>query len=1431
MSQSEKIKAIPSQNRLTSLCVSLIENPSVENFQKLNDAIHSIHDTVVLDRMREHIQLTCVSFVELQFDVATETQMLSALECIGSLLSGISSLGKTVPLSGSSPSSTAPTNTPIGHYTIENVTERLREPTRINSRQQEQAHARTESFDHLLKVLVRVSAPPHMLHHSKSGSHGNEGNGEVKPKADEIVCASLVCLTKLLSILRCERETESAEEGVGRVHTDMSVHEGVGSATDQREDTRSQTLVKTFTQTLKQAQSSPSQPSSIMNKHERFQKERQQRLNVLLPYTVAVLLAYVEVGQRNRQLKEASLRALCELVNFMLQSEEGVGMMARVLPGMVTVLARVICASDSKQGRKVTCLALNIWGTVIIGCVGNDNLSRDVIDLLRNTNPDKRRGNAEPDSKNIRQRDGHSSKQNNAHSTFRDVEWVTTTCKNVIPVIEKICTVCEHPNVEVRVEFAALAMKLLVECSVTLSDSQCTLMDVLVRYTYDTYSSVSERARAYVSTLSRMMAKSHDTSPNIAGTQYTRHTPQISQPSAKVRESAMRMSQSVVEERLHDLILSIPRYIRTMDDANKLASIRLVRGYVALLGTYAKAFFSNELHLNLLIRMLTEILAFDDTSTGRGTVQITGDGLMRLSLADHTSTRQEFTRTPPPLRKQFKYFRDEKVTECIRMFCRELRHAVGLDMFCEKLIPILQSDGVAQRQSCFILTEMILGDRTQSGSNLTDDNTTCSFLLSVFVEKLTTQNMATWPNTIIDTSIKSQTGLAMNMGVSGDNGRSNGSSLLLLDDTEKQYSVTPVQQHFVQVTDEVAASGSGSANMYGGGERVVLTCLLLEGIYAFVLVNGKEFEARYMMLVLYPLLESVGSDVAVIRASATYVLRAIQYYGVPPVSTHTSVSTTTTQSQTSTQKNESRDAHTTAHTDVQTRIHSKAQPARITNTTIDTLIRSNIDYVIDTVSHNLMYPEVYPFAPTVLKVILDNSTADVLYVLSDVLAEMMDRVACERPIISQYLPVFVSIVTNIHKWMASGELEILETQWHSDPLNTDPRDHANQGTDETDEKTPRKPYLAIAKLLMDICEHFTSDEYDINRMQVLYVIEKCFYIIRDVENELLPMVHRFWPLLLLRLRDRNPHVRIRSLKCVMAIIETSTWFAKQRVMEDLIPILKQDLGVCVCGVGRRRSNYKADMGCGFGVESTALSFDGAFAVGVADKHGDAHNKMCGVSDEYVFMTDKNGNAIVSQSLSHQSIVKGSSVYAEYMLRLIQCVVTITQNIEMGDGKSTCETARGVSSTVEGSSLGENVNEIVDVEVIERDDGNDYTYYDDEHNTNVYEANIAKDVHNHQTEAVHEYETDEASFIVDVLCRLLWPYMNDVVPSDARAYAIEGFKHIRKSNPRILDLFLRDASRFDEHSTPLWPSRALVILGSSRNVNSNITLKSVMDLSP
>ncbi|XP_042698508.2 TELO2-interacting protein 1 homolog isoform X2 [Chrysemys picta bellii] len=266
-------------------------------------------------------------------------------------------------------------------------------------------------------------------------------------------------------------------------------------------------------------------------------------------------------------------------------------------------------------------------------------------------------------------------------------------------------------------------------------------------------------------------------------------------------------------------------------------------------------------------------------------------------------------------------------------------------------------------------------------------------------------------------------------------------------------------------------------------------CIQLEGVGCFAYVLGKEFRLL-LVSVLYPVLEKAGDSTLLISQTATGtmvdVCRACGYDSV------------------------------------------------------QNLINSNSDYLVNGISLNLRRVAHQPHASRVLEAMLRHSDASLLPLVEDVIRDVLsalDQFYDDRA--SSFLGVLSTLV-------AALEVQALPPEPEMD-------DSGAEG------ETPLPAHAQIAKDVMERCIHLLSDKSLRVRLKVLDVLEFCVIVLHLHENHLLPMAHRAWPALVTRLINDDPLVVLRAFKVLCTLAEKCGDFLRRRFSKDVLPKLAGSL--------------------------------------------------------------------------------------------------------------------------------------------------------------------------------------------------------------------------------------------------------------------------------
>ncbi|CAL8236031.1 unnamed protein product [Boreogadus saida] len=110
-----------------------------------------------------------------------------------------------------------------------------------------------------------------------------------------------------------------------------------------------------------------------------------------------------------------------------------------------------------------------------------------------------------------------------------------------------------------------------------------------------------------------------------------------------------------------------------------------------------------------------------------------------------------------------------------------------------------------------------------------------------------------------------------------------------------------------------------------------------------------------------------------------------------------------------------------------------------------------------------------------------------------------------------------------------------------------------------DVKKELPAHIVITKEVMQRCTHLLSDPSLRIRLKALDILELCVCVLREAEDELLPMVHRCWPALLRRLTDDDPLAVLRGFKVLCTLGEACGDFLRGRVSKEVLPRLGASL--------------------------------------------------------------------------------------------------------------------------------------------------------------------------------------------------------------------------------------------------------------------------------
>ncbi|GFO22211.1 hypothetical protein PoB_004871600 [Plakobranchus ocellatus] len=290
---------------------------------------------------------------------------------------------------------------------------------------------------------------------------------------------------------------------------------------------------------------------------------------------VSVLLSFAEL-EKSRAVQRLALEGL--LVVLQKDSKFGkknepqlADFFSFCLPGVTMATCR-IATGDSKQGHSVI---------VIVTLVLQDtSIGRS--ELMQNQ---------EKATASMEQKTQRSQKQTQARSTLsveRSDDWVKATASKVKVLVDRLCKLVSHDNWRVRLGLAELCEQLLTKCCRSLSESLPTILETLVGLINDPYGNVAKKAVSALQAFSTAQTGGDGSSG-----------------------SGSRALVEILEENMYKLVTSLPRQIRMCDEEEKPALIRLLNGYISLLGPSISCIVNSTPHLNRLCLALVQSLELD----------------------------------------------------------------------------------------------------------------------------------------------------------------------------------------------------------------------------------------------------------------------------------------------------------------------------------------------------------------------------------------------------------------------------------------------------------------------------------------------------------------------------------------------------------------------------------------------------------------------------------------------------------------------------------------------------------------------------------------------------------------------------------------------------------------------------------------------------
>ncbi|XP_025082798.1 TELO2-interacting protein 1 homolog isoform X2 [Pomacea canaliculata] len=318
-------------------------------------------------------------------------------------------------------------------------------------------------------------------------------------------------------------------------------------------------------------------------------------------------------------------------------------------------------------------------------------------------------------------------------------------------------------------------------------------------------------------------------------------------------------------------------------------------------------------------------------------------------------------------------------------------------------------------------------------------------------------------------------------------------------------------------------------------KAIFLSCLYLEGIGIFAKALGKDF--RFLLMdILYILAEKVGSEVSSVSSTA--------YLALVDISCACGYSN------------------------------------------LDDFIQENSDYLVNSVSLRLRHFDQNHRAPSVLSVMLQFCSVNILPLVWDSIIEILetlDENYEDQAVL--FLRVLHHVMLAIGRWYPpQAQPKLVRKQHHvtqhldparlvavllerhqqrlaAENFDDEPLDDENvlQEEEKTREEEHDQPEVpphikAVKKVLLRAKNLLALNNPRMVLLAVDVVTQGCIDL-ADHENELLPMIHKVWEPLKQRFCDHNKLIVIKAVKALHTMCSLCGDFIRKRVEKDILPTL------------------------------------------------------------------------------------------------------------------------------------------------------------------------------------------------------------------------------------------------------------------------------------
>ncbi|XP_014675715.1 PREDICTED: TELO2-interacting protein 1 homolog [Priapulus caudatus] len=702
---------------------------------------------------------------------------------------------------------------------------------------------------------------------------------------------------------------------------------------------------------------------------------------------------------------------------------------------------------------------------------------------------------------------------------LRDKAWTVAAAEKLQVLVQRLAGLVSHSSWKVRLALGAWADALLTHCTGSLSSSVPFIVETLVALSGDDYDQVARSGRESLARFSERCS-GDDAKPLV----------------------------NILQENFYSLCSSLPRMMRVSGDDVRLSTLRVLTGYIRLLRSQIVHLLASLPHLHRLSIALLQTLELD-CSGATITEQTPGTGSGNV-------IKEKEVQTQTKARKTFSSFSNEKIYMEIMLACRLLGHYGDVDILVDHFMDLFRDSAIHRKQVILILSNVMLGVSGRGLEAEQRQSATQELSQQALVGELEVEKCSV-----------------------GSEDRSRLCALirsLVEEFVQNEHWHLPTSIYTRRVCDEQHASdrlmllknhplvAGDDTSLKDVNSNILFVCLLLEALQAFSQVLEEDFRVL-LMTCLYPVMEKVGDDTALVSQTA--------YLTLVEVASNCGYSS------------------------------------------VGSLIHSNTDYLVNSISLRLRHLWLNPRAPLVLQVMLQYGDASILPLVEHTVKEIFSNLDVYHSYKGlPFLKVLIALVTAILRWYppptgshdgdakndARGsdgagceslrsylleyqrlkkEAEDLQSEDHlpediewETEMGADAENAAGQDeqSEEAEEGKPPPPlHVKLVVEVMERCVHLLGAPDMSQKLLVMDIVQNAALALKDREDDLLPMIHKVWSPLVLRFSDKELPVLRQAFMTLCCIADCCGDFLRQRTVAEVWKrladfLLQQSKLSCCC---------------------------------------------------------------------------------------------------------------------------------------------------------------------------------------------------------------------------------------------------------------------------